>query len=317
MLKIERLILSTRVVTILRNWFQQHTLPGFQSLSIYDVWTFFWNHQVRREGLSMRAASMSFNMILAVPAAFLFICSLLPYLPISKMFFDQLESIIYDLTPDRNTRRILTRFLGDLFIKQKNGLLSIGFVLTIFYASNAMAGIIRAFNRSVRPRPKPNFFKNRFRAIRLTLLIVLLLMGTLIISMGQGVIFKHIMRWLHIKNASIISLIQSLRWLVILLLFFYSIAFTYKYAPTIKKRGKLITPGAVIATMLAILSTSIFSYWAQNISNYNKFYGSIGSVMLIMLLVFFNSMMLLIGYELNMTIKYLQEDKEKSLNVYG
>ncbi len=252
---------------------------------------------------------MSFNIILAIPAIFLFICSLLPYLPISKDFFSALESLVYDITPDHNTRRILSRFLNDIFIKQKNGLLSLGFVLTLFYSSNAVMGIIRAMDRSVPNRAKTNVVRKRFRAIRLLLIIVVLVLGNLIISMGQGAIFTKIMGWLHIKDPSIKALIKNIRWLVIFLLFLYSLAFLYKYGPTIKKRNKLLTPGALIGSVLIIVTTTIFSYWAQNISTYNKFYGSIGSVMLIMLLVFYGSMMLLIGFEIDMSILKLKIER--------
>ena len=252
---------------------------------------------------------MSFNIILAIPAIFLFICSLLPYLPISKQFFNALESLVYDITPDHNTRRILSRFLNDIFIKQKTGLLSLGFVLTLFYSSNAVMGIIRALDKSIPNRAKTNFVKKRFRAIRLLLILIVLVLGNLIISMGQGAVFAKIMTWLHIKDPSVKALIKNIRWVVIFLLFFYSLAFLYKYGPTIKKRNKLLTPGALIGSVLIILTTSIFSYWAQNISTYNKFYGSIGSVMLIMLLVFYSSMMLLIGFEIDMSILKLKQAK--------
>ena len=255
---------------------------------------------------------MSFNIILAIPAIFLFICSLLPYMPISKQFFQALESLVHDITPDRNTRRILSKFLNDIFIKQKNGLLSLGFVLTLFYSSNAVMGIIRAMDKSVPNKAKTNFIKKRLRAIRLLLILIVLVLGTLIVSMGQGAIFSKIMSWLHVKDPSIKAFIKNIRWLVIFLLFFYSLAFLYKYGPTIKKRNKLITPGAFIGSILIILTTSLFSYWAQNISTYNKFYGSIGSVMLIMLLVFYSSMMLLVGFELDMSILKLKQERAEN-----
>ena len=308
MTKLERLISSSPLVNFVRACSRKIILPGFEGFNLYEVCRQFW-HTVRKDGLSLRSASMSFNIILAIPAIFLFICSLLPYLPISKDFFHALESLVYDITPERNTRRILSRFLNDIFIKQKNGLLSLGFVLTLFYSSNAVMGIIRAMDRSVPNKAKTNFIRKRLRAIRLLLILVVLVLGNLIISMGQGAVFTRIMGWLHIKDPAIKALIKNLRWIVIFLLFLYSLAFLYKYGPTIKKRNKLLTPGAFIGSILIILTTSIFSYWAQHISTYNKFYGSIGSVMLIMLLVFYGSMMLLIGFEIDMCILKLKQER--------
>lgn len=308
MTRLERLILNSAPINFIRACSRKITLPGFDGFNLYEVYKTFWN-TIKKDGLALRSAAMSFNIILAIPAIFLFICSLLPYLPISKQFFSALESLVYDVTPDRNTRKILSKFLNDIFIKQKNGLLSLGFVLTLFYSSNAVMGIIRSMDKSVPNKAKTNAVKKRFRAIRLLLILVLLVLGNLIISMGQGAVFSKIMGWLHITNPAIKSLIKNIRWLIIFLLFLYSLAFLYKYGPTIKKRNKLLTPGAFIGTFLIILTTSIFSYWAQNISTYNKFYGSIGSVMLIMLLVFYGSMMLLIGFEIDMCILRLKQER--------
>ncbi|QES90744.1 YihY/virulence factor BrkB family protein [Rhizosphaericola mali] len=312
MTNLERLLLNSTPACIIRKKLQGIVLPGFLGLPLYDVYRYFLN-TIRKEGLSIRSAAMSFNILLAIPAVFLFICSLLPYLPISRQIFNALANLLYDLTPDRNTRRILRHFLDDLFNKQKNGLLSLGFILTLFYSSNAVMGIIRAFDKSVSKKLKTNFIKKRWRAIKLLLLLILLLLGNLLISMTQGALFNKVMTWLHIKSPEIKALVKSLRWIVIFFLFLFSISFLYKYAPTIKRTKRLITPGAIIGTVLIILCTSVFSYWAQNISNYSKFYGSIGSVMIIMLLIFFNSMMLLIGFEIDMSIRNVKEMHQQAI----
>jgi membrane protein len=266
--------------------------------------------QVKKVGLSERAAAISFNLIMAIPAATIFFCTLIPYLPISKQFFNELMQFVRDVTPDRETRGLITRFLDDFFNKPKTGLLSLGFVLAVLYSSNAMLGIIKTFDRSILEKRKSNFIKMRLRAIRLTTIIIILLIGTILISLGQGVLFNYIMKWLDIKNKFVQALIQNLRWIVIIFLFLYSTAFIYKYAPSIGKRWKLLSPGAILATFLIITTTAVFSYWAQNISNYNKFYGSIGSLLILMLLIFINSLMLLIGYELNISITYLKMEAE-------
>ena len=101
------------------------------------------------------------------------------------------------------------------------------------------------------------------------------------------------------------------RWLVIVVLIFYGIALIYKFAPSVKKRWKLQSPGAILATVLLIATTLIFGYWVNHFANFNKLYGSVGTVLIIMNLIFFNSMVLLIGFELNVSIAYLQNEVEK------
>jgi membrane protein len=93
---------------------------------------------------------------------------------------------------------------------------------------------------------------------------------------------------------------------VIIPLFYVAIACIYKYGPAVQKRWALSSPGTFLATLLTILITLLFSYWVNNFGTYNKVYGSIGTVMILMILVYFNSLVLLIGYELNVSIHHLR-----------
>jgi membrane protein len=93
---------------------------------------------------------------------------------------------------------------------------------------------------------------------------------------------------------------------VIIPLFYFAIACIYKYGPAVHKRWKLFSPGTLLATALSIIITVVFSYWVNNFATYNKVYGSIGTVMILMLIIYFNSLVLLIGYELNVSIHHLR-----------
>lgn len=310
MRKIERIILESKPITAIREKSKRLVFPGFQGLPLYEVWHFFIG-QIQREGLNTRAAAISFNIIMAIPAACLFLFTLVPYFPVSKSIHNELIGVIANISPNEDSRKVISDFLDDFFNKPKTGLLSIGFLLALFYTSNAMMGIIRSFDRSLLDRAKPKFLGKRLRAIKLTIILVLLFIGTAIISAGQGALFNSIMEKLGIKNETTKYLIQSLRWLVVVALFLYAVAFIYKFAPSVQKRWKLISPGAVLSTLLMILATWLFSLWAQNFSNYNKFYGSIGSLLIIMTLIFINAFILLIGYELNVSITYLKKHTDK------
>jgi len=308
--KIERIIRQSKPVRSVRERSKTIYMPGFQGLHLYEVYKFFIA-QIKREGLNTRAAAISFNIIMAIPAACLFLFTLVPYFPVAKNIHHELIDVITDISPNNETKKLIADFLDDFFNKPKTGLLSIGFALALFYTSNAMMGIIRSFDRSLFTRAKTNFISKRLRAIKLTLILVFLFIGTALISAGQGVLFNYIMDLLGVHNESIRSLIQSLRWIVVIALFLCSIAFIYKFAPSVHKRWKLFSPGAIFATLLMILATWLFSLWAQNFSNYSKFYGSIGTLLMIMTLIFINSLVLLIGYELNVSITYLKLDAER------
>lgn len=307
MTNLETKILQSAPVQLLRKGLKALPVPGEKSINFYEVVKRFVD-QVNREGLNVRAGAISFNLLIAIPACLLFLCTLIPYLPSSGVFYHELQQMVVSLTPNASAQSLMLKFLEDIFGKTKNGLLSLGFIFALFFSSNAMMGIIRTFDRSLAERAKTNFIKKRLRAMRLTMILFVLFVGTMIISMGQGLFFQRIMRILEIHNLHLQQLIKNLRWIVIAVLFFLSISFIYKYAPTVDKRKRLLSLGSVIATCLLITSTTIFSFWAQNFSNYSRFYGTIGSVLVIMMLIFVNSFVLLIGFELDLSIEALKSE---------
>jgi membrane protein len=305
MINVQQAILNSRFFKYSSTKSKKILLPGFQRLPLYDVVKFFIS-QVRKVGLNDRARSIAFSFLTAIPAATIFLCTLIPYLPISKKITHQLLMLTSDITPNNNTSQLVANFLNDFLQKPRNGLLSFGFLLTLFYASNAMMGLMRSFNKSLIYNSRRNILQTRWMAIKLTLLLLLLVIGSVFILVTQDQLLKDLLKWMHIKNHSARWLFKTLRWVVIVPLFYFSIAFIYKYAPSVQKKWRLSSPGTLLSTVLFISTTFIFSYWVNKFGTYNKVYGSIGSILILMLLVYFDSMILLIGYELNVSIHHLK-----------
>lgn len=281
-------------------------LPGFQGLPLYDVIVFF-KYQVQKVGLNDRARSISFSFLMAIPAATIFLCTLIPYLPVSKKLTRQLLLLTNEITPNQNTYMLVSNFLNDFLTKPRGGLLSIGLIVALYYASNAMIGLMRTFNKSLSSYTRRNFIENRIIAIRLTLVMILLVIGCIVILVTQDELLKYVFRALHIHRRSMKGVVKSLRWVVIVPLFYFTIAFIYRHAPAITKKWRLISPGTSLATILMILLTFLFSYWVNNFGTYNKVYGSIGTILILMLVIYFNALILLIGFELNVSIHTLKE----------
>jgi membrane protein len=310
--KFENFLANLKPVAFLTHKSKTMILPGFHGLCLYDVMKSFVG-QVNRLGLRDRASAIAFNFIMAIPAAAIFIFTLIPYFPIAKNMQDELFKFIQEVLPNTESRALIMTTMLDLFNKQKTGLLSIGFILALFYSSNAMLGIIRTFDRSLTEKRKKSFMQKRLRAIKLTVVLIVLIIITILLCIGQGALFASFLHWVGLSSKQKNFWTDLLRWLIVVMLFFFAVAYIYKYAPSIPKRWKLWSPGAVFATFLIVLTTWLFSIWAQHFSSYNRIYGSIGALLIIMLLIFINSLMLLIGYELNISINYLRvkaEDKK-------
>ena len=301
--KLERIIVTkTPIAFVLRKSKRWH-LPGFEGVPLFDVINFFYK-QVKTVGLTERASAVAYNFIMAIPPAFLFLFTLIPSLPLIKKVTlkKELHALITDIIPAKTYNENLIKFVDSFIDNSKIGLLSFGLILALFFASNAMMGLMRSFNKNYIGFEKRKGLHNRLVAIRLTALLFLLVLGCLILLITQGAVLK----WIGIKNASIREIIFYVRWIFIVGLIFYSIAFIYKYAPAVQKRWKIVSPGTILATSLSIFATLGFSYFVNNYSKYNALYGSIGTIMVLMALIYINSLVLLIGFELNVSIKTLK-----------
>jgi len=288
-------------------------LPGFQGIPLFDVVRFFFL-QAQKTGFTERASAIAFNFTMTIPPAVIFLFTLIPYLPISQEFINQMFSLIKDVMPGERNNGGLIKFLSDILNKPRTGLLSTGFLLAMFFSSNAVMGIMRSFDRNYIGFTKRKDFHERMVALRLTFILFILFFISILALIMQG----SVLRWLGITNTILISVIHNLRWVVTILMFFFAISFIYRYAPSVHKRWRLVNPGSILATFLMIIFTAGFSYWVSNFSNYNELYGSISTVLILMLLIYFNSLVLLIGFELNVSITSLKHEvDERNKNLAG
>jgi len=303
LLKIKRIIITLPPVAFLIRKSKKLILPGFEGVPLFDVLNFFYK-QTKTNGLTERASAVAYNFIMAIPPTFLFLFTLIPSLPLIKKaaLKRELHALIKDIITDKVHNKNLISFVDSFIDNSRIGLLSFGLVLALFFASNAMMGLMRSFNKNYIGFAKRKGFHNRIVALRLTALIFLLVLAYLILLITQSAVLK----WMGIKNATLREIVFYIRWVFIVSLIFYAIAFIYKYAPAVQKRWKMVSPGTILATSLSILATLGFSFFVSNFGNYNALYGSIGTIIMLMALVYINSLVLLIGFELNVSIKSLK-----------
>lgn len=303
MTKLERILITQTPIAFFLRKSKHWYLPGFEGVPLYDVIKFFYR-QVKTVGLTERASAVAYNFIMAIPPSFLFLFTLIPNLPFisKKSLTTQLHGIIYDIIPAKEHNKNLITFIDSFINDSKIGLLSFGLILALFFASNAMMGLMRSFNKNYMGFEKRKGLHTRWIAIRLTVLIFGLVLGCLILLITQGAVLK----WMGVKSAFWKEFIFYTRWIAMIALIYYSIAFIYKYAPAVQKRWQLISPGTILATFLSIMATLGFSGFVNNFGRYNALYGSIGTIIMLMALVFINSLVLLIGFELNVSIRSLK-----------
>lgn len=281
-------------------------------MPLYDV-LYFFLQQVKKIGFSERAAAISFNILVALPAALIFLCTLVPYLPSTFEFEIQLLRAIKDVLRNDDTYELVAEVITDFFNTPRRGLLSFSFIAGVFFSSNAMMGIMHTFDRSYFEERSSRFMAKRWTAIKLTSLLILLIISSVLLMATQGPIKNFILEKLHWNNYFFRTLIDWSRWVVILMVTYLTIAFIYRWGPAVKVKWSIISPGTILATLLVILTTYLFSVWVNNFASYNKVYGSIGTVLIIMNLVYFNSLILLIGFEINVSITAIKARSKQRL----
>ena len=281
-------------------------LISFYNLSLYDILFFFYKG-VKQGAITTRASSLAFNFFLAFFPSIIVLFTLIPYIPIVDLQETLMELITTILPP--HTNEIAFATIYDIINNPRSGLLSIGFILTIFFATNGVNSLIEAFNSSYHINESRSIIQQRLLSLGITFLLSCILMITILLIMFSKTVVNYLITAEIIENKSIEYILFG-KWMVIIIMLFIGISIIYHFGPTIKKKFKLFTPGSIISTCLIIVTSSFFNYYISNFAEYNKVYGSIGTLIIILLWMYINSIILLIGFELNASIFNAKKQKK-------
>lgn len=280
-------------------------IPGFRPMSLYEVFNFFIT-EIQQSSLVNRASSLAYSFMLAFFPATIFLFTLIPFIPI-KNFQGQLLNLISTILP-YNAYMAFQATIEDIIKRPHPSLLSVGFLTALYFATSGVHKLMQDFNKSSLVVEKRGWLKRRIIALFLTLgisvsmlfAIVVMIVGQSIIALMQAHMDSGSHFWLYIITFS--------RWLIVIAIFFISISLLYRYGPANKKKWKFLNTGSVLATGLAILTSIGFGYYINNFSSYNKLYGSIGTLIVLMLWLYLNSFILLIGFELNASLDFAKRN---------
>lgn len=304
------------LIAIPRRWSKNHSLPGFFGVPVYDVLVFLYRESTRVT-LFSRANAMAFSFFLSLFPAIIFLFTVATLLPIYTTFEYEINSYI-DIIMPSNAGKELQMTIKEL-VRPNSGFLSIGFILTLYFASNGMQTMMEGFEKThLKAFKKRSMLLQRLIAIGLVLQLGLLLAASVLLIILGDFVINWFTDFFHLTSTAGLG-IKIFRWIVILLLFYLGIASIYRYGAALHVKFKWITPGATLATILSILSSLAFSFYVEAFDTYNKIYGSIGTIIVLMLWIQINCFILQVGFELNASIAVnrdlkaeLTEEKEES-----
>jgi len=291
--------LNLKVVRIIHLWSRKIILPGFDRIPLYDVLVFFIKG-MQKGSITLRASSIAFSFFLSLFPAILFFFTLIPYIPIDN-FQDGLFDLMKQVIPE-NAFSMVESTLEDIIKRPQRGFLSIGFLMTLYFSTKGIRSMIQAFNNTYHDVEKRTWLKLQITSILLVIVIsVLIILSITLIIFGTTSLKLMVEKGVLHSNLTL-YLIQFGKWIVILAMFFFMISFLYYFGPVKKERYRFISAGASLATLLALITSLGFNYYILNFSKYNTLYGSIGTLIVFLLWIYFNSVILLIGFELNASI---------------
>ncbi len=266
------------------------------AITVKEVLVLLW-HKIIHFDIDSRAAAVAFNFTLAVFPTIIFLFTLIPYIPVAHLDY-QIMNFMEDIMPKGLYLEAKETIL-DIISKKRGNVLSFGFLFALYASTSGMMSLMRTFNLTYRTAENRGFIKQRAIALVLNFLLTfILLLAILILIVGREIIDIFVEKgWLN-EDFNYFAL-HFIRYGVVFAVLFVAVSIIYFVAPSIHKRWNFVNAGSITASILIILSTNFFSYYLSNFASYNRLYGSIGTIIALMLWLYLVALILIVGFEIN------------------
>jgi membrane protein len=281
-------------------------IPGYISFSFYDLIEMYISGIVKGT-LSSRAGSISFSFFMALFPFLLFILNLIAFIPIDN--FDAVLFNFIELLLPQESQSFFTDIFTDIRQKQRTGLLSSVFFLSIFLTANGVSSIFSSFEGSYHVALSRSFIRQYLYSMMVGVLLALLLL----VGVSALIFFEiFILSNLDELIPSEINWIRMGQLFFYTLLIYITVAILYYFGTIEGKKNRFFSPGALMTCLLILLTTYLFGVYIEKFSTYNQLYGSIGALLIFLFYIWLNSSVLLLGFELNATLNRLKNSEQES-----
>ncbi|WP_452600202.1 YihY/virulence factor BrkB family protein [Pontimicrobium sp. MEBiC01747] len=309
---IEEQLKKIPVVNILVNLLGKIKLPGLEGLSLYNLLELYITGIVKG-ALGSRASAIAYSFFLALFPFLLFVIILIPYIPIEGFqtdFLSFLESFLPPTTSDFFHENIFKNVESS---NSKDGLISSVFLLSIFLMANGINALFSGFENSYHQQLTRNIIRQYLYALGVGLILVFLLMLTVA---GLGYFEIYVLDNLethgYLQKRQIDFWAILAKYIFFIIMVYLATATLYYFGTKEGRKSRFFSVGAIFTTLLIILSSYLFGIYIENFSKYNELYGSIGALLILLFYIWLNSNILLLGFELNMSLTRLRKKNIKA-----
>jgi membrane protein len=275
------------------------TYIGKHKVSMWSIGEVFIK-KLSNDHLAVRAKSITFDFFLSIFPAIIFVFTLIPYFPIPNLD-KQIIAALKDFLPNSIYQATESTVLDILNIHHSQ-LLSFGFILAFYTANNGIISLINTFNHCYKTKDDRNFIIKLGVSMSIMLLTLLVVSTSAFGSIVIHQMVKQYNEFFFIPYSQLVFVILVEKFTVFTL-FLVVISIVYYIGPSVHERWTFFSIGSVLAAMLCFLFTMAFTYYIDHFNSYNKLYGSIGALIGILLWMYVNTLVLLVGFELNASIQ--------------
>jgi len=272
-------------------------LPGLEGLTLYELLEIYIAGIIKG-AFNYKAGSIAFSFFMALFPFALFLLNLIPYIPIDNFRANFLLFVEENVPP--NTYEAIAVILLDIMNNSYKSLLSTGVVMSIIFMANGVNAIIGGFESSIHLTVSRNFFRQYFIAMILSVLLSVMLVLSVAVYLTVEV-------FMHFTEMPILADIG--RNIFVILMILLTVSILYKFGTKETKHLSFISYGSVFTTILMTLTSVGFGIYVSKFAKYNELYGSIGTLLVIMIYIWINCMILLLGFELNAAIYVAKRKK--------
>jgi len=290
------------VIRDLVRFSKQIKLPGMGGFSLYNLLDVYGTG-ILNGTFSFRASSIAYSFFLALFPFLLFLLNLIPYIPIDG--FQTRFLIFMEALLPAQTTEFFYPIIADIAVNPRAGLISFVFFLSIFLSANGVNTIFSAFEHSFHVTINRSFFRQYLVAIIVSIFLALLLLTSVGVILYGEYIINDLQSRAYIDND--VFWISFFQFMVFLVMIYVIIATLYYFGTKEGKESHFFSVGATTTAVLFIVTTYLFGVYINNFSNYNELYGSIGALLILMFYIWINANLLLLGFELNVSIRRLKD----------
>ena len=300
------------VINVLVRFLKQIKLPGLEGLSFYDLIELYITGIVRG-ALTTRASAIAFSFFTAIFPFLLFVIIVIPYIPINN-FQIEFEQFLNSFLPPQTSEFFFENIFRDISSNSGGGLISSVFLLSIFLMANGVNAVFSGFESSYHRQLYRNVFKQYMYALGIALILAFLVLLTVAIFGYFQIyiiqpLYENFSGEVFQKNDQGLGWIIFAKYLFFVFMVYIATATLYYFGTKEGKHSKFFSIGALFTTLLIILTSYLFGIYIENFSQYNKLYGSIGALLILLFYLWMNSNILLLGYELNASLNKLRKTR--------